>query len=72
MWMQVTGSNIRNDREWWDCRSSGYPTIVVFRIQTNSQPKPAFLTGPNDDCLYSHTGPHLFPQMGRHVLRPIC
>lgn len=69
---KVTGSNIRDDREWWDCRSSGYPTIAVFRIQPILNTNQHFTHGPNDDCLYSHTGPHLFPQMGRYVLRPIC
>lgn len=50
VWLQVIGSDIRDDREWWDGGRSGDPAAVVFRLKV-LQGNKHFSNGRYDDCL---------------------
>lgn len=70
MVLQVTGSGIRDDREWRDSWGSDNPAVTVFRFQILRANK-HFFDGSYDYYFYSTNHLHLLPSVGWDVLWPI-
>ncbi|TKY63223.1 High affinity nitrate transporter 2.7 [Spatholobus suberectus] len=68
--LQITRSNIRNDRERRNDRGCCHSTAVVFGHKQHVEANKHIPHGPNDDIMFSSCNLDLLPSVGRHVLWP--
>lgn len=67
--MQVIGSYIRDDREWWNSWGSGDSAITVFRLKQISNTNRHLSNGTSHDLIYTTAYIDLLSTMGWDVLR---
>ena len=66
--LQINGSNIRDDREWRDSRGSGDAATAIFRLSKMAYTNWDFSNGGHDDFMHYPNLLYILSSMGWHVL----